>query len=126
VNFARLVLRASAVVFAGIGASFVVAPSSMGSLVGVSLSGVTADNDVRAVYGGLQVGCGAVLWASSLRSEWLRPGLFAQVILFSGLAMGRIVSSGVVGTPGALGLILFAAELVALGAGLTALLHRRP
>ena len=124
-NFARIVLRLSAVAFAGIGTAFLIAPASMGAYVGVTVSGATADNDIRAVYGGLQLGCAAVLWAASIRSESLHLGLLVQILLFSGLALGRFVSWSVVGLPGALGLTLHAAELVAIGAGLAALLRLR-
>jgi hypothetical protein len=126
VDFARLVLRLSALAFAGIGAAFLFDPASMAGFVGVSSSGATADNDIRAVYGGLQLGCAAVLWAASRRTESLHLGLFVQILLFSGLALGRFVSWSVVGLPDALGLGLHAAELVAIGAGLAALLRLRP
>ncbi len=118
---ARLLLRASALAFAGIGVAFLVAPSAMGRFVDVSLTGATADNDVRSVYGGLQIACGALLWSASRRDEWLRPGLLAQLILFSGLAGGRFVSWAVVGLPDTLGLALHGAEVLAIVAGLLCL-----
>ena len=114
----RLLLRACALAFAGIGGAFLVAPSAMGRFVDLSLIGATADNDIRAVYGGLQIALGGLLWAASCRDEWLRPGLYAQLILFSGLAAGRFVSWAVVGPPGTLGLALHAAEVLAIVAGL--------
>ncbi len=125
-EFARLLLRLSALAFAGIGAAFLFAPAAMAGFVGVSFSGAAADNDVRALYGGLQLGCAAVLWGASVRAEWIHLGLLAQILLFSGLALGRFVSWSVVGLPDALGLGLHAAELVAIGAGLAALLRLRP
>ena len=72
-RFAALVLRASALAFFGIGAAFLVAPASMAGFVGISSGGASADNDIRAVYGGLQLACGALLWTASRRIEWLRP-----------------------------------------------------
>ena len=95
----------------------------MAGFVGISLAGASADNDMRAVYGGLQVACGALLWAASLRTAWLRPGLVAQLVLFAGLATGRIVSWGVVGLPDVLGIGLHAAEVLALATGVAALLR---
>jgi len=126
VGFARLVLRLSALASAGIGAAFLFEPTAMAGFVGVSVSGATADNDVRAVYGGLQLGCAAVLWGAPVRPEWIHLGLLAQILLFCGLALGRFVSWSAVGLPDALGLGLHAAELVAIGAGLAALLRLRP
>ena len=124
-QFATFVLRASALAFFGVGAAFLVAPASMAGFVGISLGDASADNDMRAVYGGLQLACGALLWTASRRIEWLRPGLFAQLVLFAGLATGRIVSWGVVGLPDALGIVLHAAELLALAAGFAAWLRMR-
>ena len=117
----RLLLRACALAFAGIGGAFLVAPNAMGGFVELSLVGATADNDVRAVYGGLQIALGGLLWAASCRDEWLRPGLYAQLILFSGLAAGRFVSWAVVGLPDDLGLALHAAEGIAIIAGVLCL-----
>lgn len=125
-GFARLVLQLSALAFAGIGAAFLFAPAAMAGFVGVSFSGATTDNDVCAVCGGLQLGCAAILWAASIRADWLHLGLLAQILLFSGLSLGRFVSWIAVGLPDALGLGLHAAELVAIGAGLAALLRLRP
>jgi hypothetical protein len=120
-----LVLRASAAVFAGIGTAFLVAPERLAGAVGLQITGATADGDVRAVYGGLQLACGGLLWTASLRAAWVRAGLVCQAALFSGLALGRFVSWAAVGVPGVLGLALHAAELVGLAAGLAALVAAR-
>ena len=122
---ARLCLRLATLAFAGIGAAFLVAPETLARHVDVTLAGRTADNDVRAVYGGLQLACGAVLFGASMRPAWLRAGLVAQVLLFSGLALGRFVSLAVVGPPDTLGLALHAAELAGIAAGAGALLVLR-
>jgi hypothetical protein len=119
--FARMVLFVSALAFLGIGAPFLVAPVEMTGFVGVSLAGATADNDVRAVYGGLQIACGLILLVCASRAAWLRLGLMTQLVLFAGLAGGRFVSWTVAGMPGPVGLGLHAAELVALAFGLVAL-----
>ena len=72
--FARVVLFVSALAFLGIGVPFLVAPIEMTGFVGVSLAGATADNDVRAVYGGLQIACGLILLVCASRAAWLRLG----------------------------------------------------
>ena len=117
----RLLLLASGAAFVGIGAAFLLAPGALAAVVDLSLHGASADSDVRAVYGGLQIACGGLLWAASRRDAWLRTGLYAQIVLFGGLAAGRFVSWTVVGLPGSLGLALHAAEGAAIVAGLVCL-----
>jgi len=125
-RLAGLLLRLSSLPFLGIGVAFLCAPAAMGALVGVALADATADNDVRSVYGGLQLACGALLFIAPSRQEWIRPGLIAQIVLFSGLAAGRFTSFAWVGLPGGLALGLHAAELGAIAAGVVCLLRLRP
>ena len=119
-RFARLVLGLSALAFAGIGAAFLVAPEAMAARVGVSLAGAAAANDVRAVYGGLQLGVAACLVWCARRPETLRSGLAVQLFTFGGLAAARLVSLLLDGNPGALGLALHAAELLGFACGAVA------
>jgi hypothetical protein len=126
-RFARLVLGLSALAFAGIGAAFLVAPEAMAARVGVSLAGAAAANDVRAVYGGLQLGIAAFLFHSARRPDVvsngpdvLRAGLAVQLFSFGGLAAARFASLLLDGNPGALGLALHAAEIVGFACGAVA------
>jgi hypothetical protein len=127
-SFARLVLRLSALPFAGIGLAFLLFPAAMAAHVGVSLAGATADHDVRAVYGGLQLGCAALLWLGAARAERVRPALLAQLLLYGGLAGARILGWALAGAPGPLGLALHAGELAGFAAAGFALrrLRRTP
>ena len=119
-RFARLVLWLSAAAFAGVGAAFLVAPEAMAARVGASLAGATAANDVRAVYGGLQLGVAACLAWCARRPDALRMGLAVQLFTFGGLAAARFVSLLLDGNPGALGLALHAAEIVGFACGAVA------
>jgi hypothetical protein len=119
-RFARLVLGLSALAFAGIGAAFLVAPQAMAARVGVSLAGAIAANDVRAVYGGLQLGIAAFLLYSVRRPDALRSGLAVQLFTFGGLAAARFASLVLDGNPGALGIALHGAEIVGLVCGAVA------
>jgi len=125
VSWARLVVLASVPPFAGIGAAFLVAPALMASLVGLELTSVTADNDVRAVYGGLSLGCAGFLLWCGLRSERVAAGVIAQVFTFAGLVGGRTLSVALRGAPDTLGVALHAAETVGLACGLVALAQVR-
>jgi len=119
-SWPRLVVLLSALPFVGIGLAFVAAPGAMAPLVGLEPTNVTADNDLRAVYGGLSLGCAALLAWCGVREERIGLGVSAVLFLYGGLAAGRFVSLAVAGAPEALGFMLHAGELVGLGCGLSA------
>jgi hypothetical protein len=116
-TIARAVLWLSAAPFVGIGLAFLIAPATMSGYVGVTLAGATADGDVRAVYGGLQLGCGAFLASCAAKRGWLSAGIAAQLLLFSGLFGARLVCWIVAGPPDPLGFALHGAELLGILAG---------
>lgn len=125
-SWPRWVCLLSALPFAGVGIAFLVAPATMSAHVGLEVTNVTADNDLRGVYGGLSLGCAALLAWCSMRDDRTYVGVHAQVFAFAGLAGGRLVSLLVSGMPEPIGLALHAAEIVGLGCGLSALaqVHR--
>ncbi len=125
-RLARSVLWLSALPFAGIGLAFLLAPESMASRVGFTLAGATADHDVRAVYGGLQLGCAALLLWGATRPERVRFALVAQLLLFGGLAGARALAWSFVGAPSVLGLALHAGEVAGFAAGWFALRESSP
>jgi hypothetical protein len=116
-GFARIVLLGSAAAFAAIGGAFVVAPAAMARHVDVSLAGALADNDVRAVYGGLQLGCAAFLCHCAAARDRFATGLAGQLCLFGGLLLARTISLFAAGSPGALGLALHGAEVTGFALG---------
>lgn len=118
--FARIVLVLSAVPFAVIGAAFTLYPTRMGDLVGLSMDGSTAVADVRAVYGGLQLGCAVFLALAARNAPWCRAGLAAQLALYGGLAGARFVSYLASGLPSLLGMTLHTGELAGLALGVVA------
>jgi hypothetical protein len=120
-GLARAVLVLSALAYGGVGVGFLVAPATLGSWLGVSLSGATADNDVRAVYGGLGVGIAAWCLASAARPSWIRPALSLVAVTLACMAAARVVSWLRVGFPEPIGFALHAAEGVGFLAALVAL-----
>ena len=124
-SWARFVVLASALPFAAIGMAFIAAPETMGALVGLELTNVTADNDLRAVYGGLSLGCAVFLVWSGSAEHRLLAGVHAQVFTFAGLVVGRFVSLALRGLPDGLGLALHGAEIVGLTCGIAALVRLR-
>jgi hypothetical protein len=122
-GLARAVLTLSALPFAAIGLGFLFAPEAMAARVDVSLASVTADHDVRAVYGGLQIACAVLLGWGALSRSHVRPALVAQLVLYGGLVAGRLVGWLATGAPGGFGLWLHGLEALGLAAGAFAL-HR--
>jgi hypothetical protein len=120
-GLARAVLALSALPFAGIGLAFVFAPEAMAARVDVSLASVTADHDVRAVYGGLQIACAILLGWGALSRLHVRPALVAQLVLYGGLVAGRLVGWITSGAPGSFGLWLHGLEALGFAAGALAL-----
>lgn len=110
-RLARAFVGLTCAVYAVVGIPFLVAPAEMTSLVGVSLTSITADNDVRAVYGGVATGLSIFLGLATRRAAWLAPALWVIVLTLGGLAFGRFVSLILVGMPEPLALALHAAEL---------------
>lgn len=124
-SFARLVLGLAALPFLGIGFAFLLAPAALAARVDVALGSATADHDVRAVYGGLQLGCAALLAWGAARPERVRFALAAQLLLYGGLAGARLVAWAAVGAPGSFGLALHAGEALGFGAAWLALRRLR-
>ena len=116
-----IVLALSALPFAGVGAFFLLAPATAGGIVGLELTDVTADNDVRAVYGGLGLGLAAFLALAARREAWHRPALTAQVLTYGGLALARVLSWAVAGWPGPVAFLLHGGEIVGVCFGVFAL-----
>ena len=84
--FSVFVLVLAALGFLGFGAWLLVDP--VGGLAGVGIAGTTAAGvvELRAFYGGLEVGLGLFLLLCSARADWRVPGLW--LVLLSNLAIG--------------------------------------
>ena len=85
-TFSIFVLVLAALGFLGFGAWLLVDP--VGGLAGVGIAGTTAAGvvELRAFYGGLEVGLGLFLLLCSARPDWRVPGLW--LVLLSNLAIG--------------------------------------
>lgn len=120
-TFARLVLVLSALTFAGAGAAFLLRPVEMTSIIGVELAKTVSRSDIRAVYGGLQVGFGGFLAYASAQPSRVALALAAQLAVFAGLLLGRVASLLADGVPEAPGWMLVAVEALGLTLGVAAL-----
>lgn len=122
-TLARAALLLAAIVFAGLGIGFLVAPVPWASVVEVSLPTATARTDLRATYGGFDLAVGVFLGLCALRPEWIRPGLVALGLAAAGFAGGRLLGILLEGT--ASPLMLSFAVIEAVTAFLAFVLLRR-
>lgn len=110
-SFPRLVVVASAMVFGALGVGFVLFPQTLGHVVGIELTSVTAHNDFRAVYGGVPAGLAVFLVMALRRSDWQLAALWVIALTLGGLAATRFLSWGLDGWPSPVALVLHGAEI---------------
>ncbi len=68
-------------------------PGYLAEAAGVAASTATGTIELRAMYGGLQAGIGALALAATLRPALIRPALVAGCFVFAGLALARLVAT---------------------------------
>lgn len=88
-SFARLVLALGALGFLGFGLAFYARPVPLGEYVQLGVGSPVAIVEVRAMYGGLELGIGVLLAACVLRPGWCQLGLLAAALCLGGLGGGR-------------------------------------
>lgn len=88
--FARIVLLIQIAALLVLGLAYFIRPEEMASFSGALLMGNAAVTEVRAYYGGLQLGLAAYLVMALLRLDLLRPALLLLVLLYSVLALARV------------------------------------
>ncbi len=86
----RLFLFVQIVLLAGFGLTYFIRPQETANLSGMLLMEPAAVTDVRAYYGGLQLGLAVWLGLALLRGDLLRPALMLLVLLYASLFLGRL------------------------------------
>ena len=90
-GFPRIVLGLTALIYAGFGAAFLVAPIPMAASVGIELPEPSAVIDFRATYGGFEIGLAAFLaWCLAAPGR-TRAGLLASALTIAGFAVTRLI-----------------------------------
>jgi hypothetical protein len=87
-NVARWSLAGTAAAFAGFGVALLIKPDLL-SLVDIKLKSDAARTEVRAMYGGMEIGLAVFFALCAANREWYRPGLWAQTAGLGGLVLGR-------------------------------------
>lgn len=86
----RLILALSGLAFLGFGVAFLVSPVAMAALVDLAAVTPTATTEVRAMYGGLEIGLGVALLTLVGRRDHVATGLRVALCAFAGMAAGRL------------------------------------
>jgi uncharacterized membrane protein len=87
---ARFTLGITALAFVVIGVGFIVFPVSWAQSVEILLPTAMARTDLRATYGGFDLGFGLFLAACAHRPAWHAPGLYAAAIALGGFGLTRL------------------------------------
>ena len=121
----KLSIGLAAVAFGGFGLVLLIAPGVLG-LIGVEIARPAGAVELRAFYGGLELGMAVFFAAALMRPAWWRPALVVQVLAIGGAALGRLFGVIVGGGGEPLVYALMAAEAAGAAVGGLALaaLHR--
>ena len=88
-TFAKWVLLLASLGFVGFGAAILVAPAEI--LGSVGISGTAAGLvELRAFYGGLELGLGAFLLVAAFKPDWTEAGLWLVAAINGGIATARL------------------------------------
>ena len=68
-------------------------PGFLDETAGVTATSTTGTIELRAMYGGLQAGMGALALAAVVRPALVVPALLASSFLFAGLASARLLAA---------------------------------
>ncbi len=89
-NLSRTALITAAAGFAGFGAACLIRPKDMLDRVDVRPKSGRGTTELRAMYGGLELGLGAFFAVAAAKEEWSRPALLAQALGLGALAASRL------------------------------------
>jgi uncharacterized protein DUF4345 len=124
-NLSRIALLTAATGFTGFGIACLLRPKSMLKRVDIQATSARGTTELRAMYGGMEIGLGAFFATAMAKPEWSRPALLAQTLGLGGLAVARL--AGIVSDHprGVLMKLLFVAESSAALLGAAALARPR-
>ncbi|MCX7033461.1 MAG: DUF4345 family protein [Arenimonas sp.] len=95
-RFRITVLSLAGLGFLGFGLAIVAAPEAVLGPVGIS--GTTAGLiELRAFYGGLELGLAAFLFACAAKPDWREAGLWSVALGNGGIAAARLLGIGLTG-----------------------------
>lgn len=88
----KIAIGVTAAAFAGFGTALIVKPEIL-KKIGIRAAGPNARTELRAMYGGMELGLGA-FFAMALRNpEWRRPALTAILLGIGALGVTRVATA---------------------------------
>ena len=89
-KFSRVILIVYGLMFLYFGVLLYVRPEALSNTVPLQLTDPMAVAEIRAFYGGLEIGLGVFLVAAGVIHSFIRPGLWLLFAISAGLTLGRI------------------------------------
>ncbi len=89
-NRDRILIVLSALVFVFFGGWLFAVPTAL-EAIGIQLTTPEAFIDIRATYGGLELGLAAFLLIAQGRTEWHHAAMFLSALCVGGFGMGRFL-----------------------------------
>lgn len=119
--FSRILLVLLGLMFLGFGVAFLLRPTQMAQMVRIELPEPTARTEIRAFYGGLEIGLAVFLFVCAATGAWVQPGLLAAGLACAGPALGRTVGLVLDGRPQSVIFTILAVEVACAAAAAVAL-----
>ena len=91
-TLSRIALAVATAGFAGFGMACLVSPREMLKRVDVRSTSARGTTELRAMYGGMELGLGAFFALAIGKPEWTRPALAAEALGLGALAAARVAS----------------------------------
>ena len=91
-TFAIAVLALCAIGFLGFGAWLLASPTVALGKIGIEARSATGLVELRAFYGGMEIGLGLFLAWCALRPEWRQAGLWLVLLANGGAGLARLVA----------------------------------
>lgn len=96
--FPVIVLVLAGIGFLGFGLWLLLDPVGGLSKVDIAASSKVGEIELRAFYGGMEIGLGAFLIACAMRPDWQVAGLWLVLAANGGTAFARLIGIGLSGT----------------------------
>lgn len=94
----RITLWLGGIGFLAFGLAFLYAPLATMAAAGVAVEGGTAATELRAFYGGLEIGLGLLLIAADVRPDARRYGLLLCLVSYGSIGLARLFGILIVGS----------------------------
>lgn len=97
-TFPTIVLVLCALGFLGFGLWLLIDPAAL-EKIGIATTSRTGQVELRAFYGGMELGLGAFLLVCAFRPGWQVAGLWLVLLANGGAGLARMLAIGLAGAP---------------------------